>query len=191
MQISLSHHRSLELFSVFSVALLLLCGGTWLVKLVENLGLRPPLFLFRRHSRGALWYDLCYRRTVVVSSRRICYSYECISVCSMPIAVNGNALTIVFFFPVNLLFFAPFEAGIYPGITRTRHFWCMQYANRSKWKCVDNCVFFTSQFVVFRPFRGGHSPGNHPYVPGLLWVLYNPTRTWKLCELFTTFIPVP
>ena len=67
MQISLSHHRSLELFSVFSVALLLFCRGTWLVKLVENLGLRPPLLLFRRHSRGALWYDLCYRRTVVSS----------------------------------------------------------------------------------------------------------------------------
>ena len=33
----------------------------------------------------------------------------------MPIAVIGCALSIVFFLPVNLIFFfAPFEAGIYP-----------------------------------------------------------------------------
>ena len=111
MQISLSYHRSFELFPVFSVALLLLCRGTWLIELLilEKLGLRPPLFCVKRHSRGTLWYDLCYRRTVVVDIYVI--SYECISVCSMPIAVIGNALTIVSFCDQPICcFFAPFEA---------------------------------------------------------------------------------
>ena len=41
----------------------------------------------------------------------------------MPIAVFGNALTLVYFFGQSICcFFAPFEAGIYPGITRTRDF---------------------------------------------------------------------
>ena len=69
----------------------------------------------------------------------------------------------------------------------------MQHANRSNWKCVDDCVFFfTRQFVVFRSFRGGYLPGNHPY-PGLLRVLYKckPTRTRSVCGLCTAFIPVP
>ena len=39
----------------------------------------------------------------------------------MPIAVIGNALKIVSFFDQPICcFFAPFEAGIYQGITRTR-----------------------------------------------------------------------
>ena len=80
MQISLSYNRSLELFSVFSVALLL-CRGTWVIELpivVEKLGLQPSLYFSRRHSRGTKWYDLCYRRTVLDPYVN---SYECISVC--------------------------------------------------------------------------------------------------------------
>ena len=112
MQISLSYHRSLELFSVFSGALLLR-GGTWLIELVEKLGLRPPLLFFRRHSRGTLWYDLCYRRTVVVNV--YITSYEC-SVCSMPIAVIGNALkSCVFFLPVNFVVFSPLLRRVLTG----------------------------------------------------------------------------
>ena len=129
MQISLSSHRSLELFSVFSVALLLCRGtwlllyrGTWLIALVEKMGLRPPLFFFWRHSRGTLRNDLCYRRPVVVD---VCFiSYECISVlCSTPIAVIGNALTIVGgVYQSICCFFTPFEVGIYPGNACTRKF---------------------------------------------------------------------
>ena len=68
----------------------------------------------------------------------------------------------------------------------------MQYANRRNWKCVDYCVFFlpVNLFVVFSPLVRRVFTGNYPY-PGLLWVLYNPTRTRNVCELCTTFIPVP
>ena len=41
----------------------------------------------------------------------------------MPIAVIGIAMTIVLFFcQLICCFFAPFKAGFYPGITRTRTF---------------------------------------------------------------------
>ena len=73
--------------SLFSVALLL-CRGTWLIELVEKLGLRPPILFFSRHSRGTLWYDLCYRRTVVVD---VCViSYEYISVCGTRAPLRGR-----------------------------------------------------------------------------------------------------
>ena len=35
-----------------------------------NVGLRPPLFVLKRHSRGTLWYDLF---TAHYSRERICY----------------------------------------------------------------------------------------------------------------------
>ena len=105
MHISL-YHRSLELFSVFSVALLLHCRGIvhFLIELVEKTGLPPPSVCFRRNKRGTLWYDLCYNITVVVCV----IPYECVSVCSMSIAVIGNALTFVSFFLQVSLFFCPF-----------------------------------------------------------------------------------
>ena len=134
MQISLSYQRSLELFSAFKVALLL-CRGTWLIELAEKLGLRPPLSFFRRHSRGTLWYDLCYRRTVFVVVDVCVISYECISVRSMPMAVIGNALTIVSFFSQSICCFSPpYEAGIYPGVTRTRDF-CEFCTARTRYFC--------------------------------------------------------
>ena len=44
--ISLSHHRSLGTIICVSVALLLLCRGTWLIELlVTKSVLRPSLFL--------------------------------------------------------------------------------------------------------------------------------------------------
>ena len=61
-------HRSLEQLScVFGgFRFFFVVRGTWLIELVEKLGLRPPLFCLRRRSRGTLWYGLCYRITVVV-----------------------------------------------------------------------------------------------------------------------------
>ena len=67
----------------------------------------------RVNVRTTTWYDLCYKRTVVVD---VCViSYECIrSVCSMPIAAIGNALTIVPFCDQSICyFFTPFKAGIH------------------------------------------------------------------------------
>ena len=92
-QISLSYHGSLELFSVFSVALVVLYHCTYLAIYCRasssgKLGFEPPFLFFRCHSRGTLWYDLCYS-SIKIDERDI--SYECISVfCSMPIAVVGN-----------------------------------------------------------------------------------------------------
>ena len=43
----------------------------------------------------------------------IVISYECISACSMPIAVIEKALTIVYFLAANLLFFCPFLRRIF------------------------------------------------------------------------------
>ena len=148
-------------------------------------------YFFRRHSRGTLWYDLCYGRIVVVVVVVVVVvdvrvvPYECISV-------------------------------------------CMQYANRSNWKCLDNCLFFTSQIVVFSPLlsraftREFPVPGtavsserySYPYPNFLfsfcLWGTHKTilgvftlgitlqknfcnfcrTRTRDLCELCTT-LPVP
>ena len=56
MQILLSYHRILELISVFSVALPF-CRGTWLVELVEKLGLRPLLFFLG--ATAGVRYMIC------------------------------------------------------------------------------------------------------------------------------------
>ena len=102
---------------MFSVALLL-CRGTWLIELVEKLGLRPPLFLFEAPQPGyAMVWSVLQKNSGVGDVSVV--SYECINVlCSMPIAVIGNALTIVSLDQSNCCFFAPFEAGITPGNTR-------------------------------------------------------------------------
>ena len=60
----LANHRSLDLFFVFSVALLFLCLGTWLIELVEKPGLRPSLYFLGATAGVRSWYDRCYRRTV-------------------------------------------------------------------------------------------------------------------------------
>ena len=53
---------------------------------------------------------------------------------------------------------------------------CMQYANRSNWKFVDNCGFFLPvSLLFFAPFEAGIYPGI--------------TRTRDFCELCTT-LPV-
>ena len=56
MQISLSIIEVLN-YSLFSVALLF-CRGTWLIELVEKLGLRPPLF-FLGATAGVRYGMIC------------------------------------------------------------------------------------------------------------------------------------
>ena len=163
------------------MALLLLCRGTWLIELVKTLGLRPPLCFFRRHSRST-WYDLCYRRTVIVDVHVI--SYEC-SVCSMPIEVIGNALTIVFFYQSIYCFFAPFEEGIYPGITRTRDFceFCttLPVPGTSVSSVRHSYCTRTRTFYFRYVSRVNHTRGVYPR--------YYPTKNF--CNFCRTLIPVP
>ena len=40
--------------------------SSWWIMMV-NMGLRPPLFISKRHSRGTLWYDLL-QRSIAVSA---------------------------------------------------------------------------------------------------------------------------
>ena len=44
-----------------------ICRGTWIIELAANMGWRPPLFILKRHSRGALWCDLL-QRSIAVSA---------------------------------------------------------------------------------------------------------------------------
>ena len=60
---------------VFSVASLL-CRSTWLIELVEKVGLRPPKFVLRRHSRGTVWYDLLHNS---IRERGCCPSQHSLS----------------------------------------------------------------------------------------------------------------
>ena len=94
--------------------------------------------------------------------------YECVSVCSMPFTVIRNVLTIVSLFDKLICcFFVPFEADIYPGITRTRAF----------------CEFCTTP-----PVRGtsvGYVRHSYSYAPELsicfiLSVGYTEHHTWDI-----------
>ena len=59
-------------FSVFSVALLLLCRGTWLIELMEKLGLRPPHYSFLGATAGVR-YGMRSVLQKNSSSRHVCY----------------------------------------------------------------------------------------------------------------------
>ena len=63
--IACSYQRRLS--SVFSVVSLL-CRGTWLLSSWwKEMGLRPPLLILKRHSRGTLWYNPL-QRSIAVSA---------------------------------------------------------------------------------------------------------------------------
>ena len=104
----------------------------------------------------------------------------------MPFAVIGKSLTILSFFDQSICcFFAPFEAGIYPGITGTRDF-CECYNPTRTRKLCEFCTTFNpvpklSIFVLSVGYTQNHTRGIYPG--------YYPTK--KLCTICRTLIPVP
>ena len=116
-------------------------------------------------------------------------SYECISVCSMPIAVIGNAFTIVSFLTSQFVccFFTPFEAGIYTGIPRTRDFCELVLYNPTRTRNVcEFCTTFIpvpelSIFVLSVGYTQNHTRGIYPG--------YYLTK--NLCNFCRTLMSVP
>ena len=94
-------------------------------------------------------------------------AYECISVlCSMPITIIGNALTIVSFYIYQSIccFFAPLEAGTYPGITRTRNF-CCEFCKTLP--VLETCVSYVRHYPYPNFLFSFGLKGTHKTVPGV------------------------
>ena len=96
----------------------------------------------------------------IAKKHGLCFCIICISICSIPIAVYDTHCTHLFH--QLICFFRPLEAGICPGITRTRNFCEFHTRARNFWVLQD----FHTRTRIFCEF-------------------------WNFGEFCATFIPVP